>query len=149
MRNLLFFTLIGFASTLWAANSQSVDKNWATLQQGSGTSVYWDINPNVYFDSIKLTLRSGDLYLTFKSDGAPSTTSLDDGSYQYELVVTPSLGPLVTSELKAARSAADGQENAVAARSLTSQGRTPSKRQIQSGHFTISDGLLVSAEETE
>jgi len=149
MKNLLFFTLIGIASTLWAANPHSVNENFATLQQGSGASVYWDIHPSVHFDSIKLTLSSDNLNLAVESDAAPATDSLDDGAYQYELVVTPSLGPSVRAELKAARAAADGQENAAVARSLKSQGKTPSKRQVQSGYFTILEGQLVSAEETE
>jgi len=149
MKNLLFFTLIGFASTLWAVNPHSVNENFATLQQGSGASVYWDIHPSVHFDSIKLTLSSGDSDLIMESDSAPETSSLADGGYQYELIVMPSLGPSARAELKAARTAADGQENAAAARSFKSQGKIPSKRQVQSGYFTIIDGLLIAAEETE
>ena len=96
-----------FAGTpLWAANKHSVNENFATLQ-AFGNSVYWSIHPSVRFDSISVTLSSSTgTQSVIVADSEPSTGALDDGDYNYELVVTPSLGPSIRSELKAARQAA-------------------------------------------
>ncbi len=150
-RFIIVFSILNcFTTPLWAANANSVNENFATIQ-GDGGNIYWFIHPSVKFESIKLTLSADtdDFDLTLESELEPSTGPLDDGGYQYELVVTPLLGASVKAELKAARAAAGGQETADIARSLKAQGKIPEKRQVQSGHFMLVNGQLVSDAEVE
>ncbi len=147
---LLSLALLGLTTTpLWAVSQKSVNENFATIQ-AYGNSVSWSIHPRVHFDSIKLTLspNGGDL-IVIESEQEPSTSALTDGGYNYELVVTPSLGPSVRAELKAARKAAGGQEAKAAVKALKSRGKMPKHRQVQSGYFTILNGQLVSADDAQ
>ncbi len=143
-RYLLPLIFLSFtSSSLWAANQNSVNENFATMS-GSGNVVSWSIHPSVHYQSIELTLTTPDRGpLVIDTTGEPVTPSLPDGGYNYEMIVTPSLGPNVRGQLKAARAAADGQEAAEAARTLKSQGKVPQHRQVQSGFFTILNGELV------
>ncbi len=136
--------LLSLFSTPLLADSE----NFATLQ-GSGNVVFWSIGPNVQFDSIKLTLSSGAEVIEKISDTEPSTDPLADGSYQYELVVTPPVSTKLRSQLRAARRAAKGQEGAETVRSLHGQGALSQQRLAQSGAFTILGGQLVPADLTE
>ena len=142
--------LIGFIATpLWAASQKSVNENFATVQS-YGNSVSWSIHPSVRFDSITVNLSPTEGSQTvIVSASEPSTGALVDGGYNYELVVSPSLGPSVRAELKAARKAAGGQEAKATVKALKSQGKIPQHRQVQSGYFTILNGQLVSADAEE
>ncbi len=134
------------ASSAGAANQNAKNNNFATLQ-AFGNSIYWSIHPSVHYQSIKLTLSSNSgTPIEIESEQEPTTGALEDGEYTYELVVTPSLGPSVRAQLKAARESAGGQEAASAVRNLKSQGKIPQHRQIQSGYFRLSNGQLVTAD---
>lgn len=137
--------VMGLISTpLWAVQQQ----DFATIQ-GNGRVVYWTIDRNVKYESIKLTLASGDEVIEAVTVAEPSTPSLADGGYNYELVVTPPLGSSVKKELKTLRNSANGQEGKESVASLQRLGTIPNNRQVQSGFFTISGGQLVSADAKE
>ena len=143
---LLLTLLFLIASPLRAATQNPANENFASLQ-AYGNSVYWSIHPGVRYQSIKLTLSSNSgTPIEIESEQEPVTGALEDGEYNYELVVTPSIGPSVRAQLKAAREAAGGQEASNAVRILKSQGKIPQRRQIQSGYFRISNGQLVAAD---
>ncbi|MCF7970790.1 MAG: hypothetical protein K9L22_06455 [Methylococcaceae bacterium] len=160
-RYLLFTTLSAtlIASPVWAAkpqttpnqepnNNQSVNTNFATLY-ASGNSVFWSIHPSVHYDSISLTLSSGDETWETSSTTEPEVTNLTDGHYNYELVVTPALGASVRAELKAARLEAHGQDSHDKVKALKNQGKIPQHRQVQSGAFMIVNGQLASPDAIE
>lgn len=146
-RYLLFLALLVFISNhLWASN-----KNPIAIIHGDSNGVFWSIHPHINYESIKLTLSPAfqeDVFV-METNSEPLTDPLLDGSYNYELVVTPLLDSSERRQLKAARKAADGQEASGAVRQLIRRGNMPQQSQVQSGHFMILDGQLVSPDAEE
>ena len=152
-RYLIFLVLLVFIlNPLWA-NQPSGDgnKNPIATIHGDSNGVFWAIHQHIQYESIKLTLSPAfeEEVFVMETNLQPSTDPLVDGSYNYELVVTPLLNSSVRGQLTAARKAADGQEAAGAVRYLKRQGNIPQQRQVQSGHFMILDGQLISPDEEE
>src|SRR6185369_4446263 len=69
-----------------------------------------------------------------------------DGSYTYELRVTPNISSETKEALKAAREAGNGAE---VQRELRKKGALPSQPQVQSGSFMISGGSVILPGATE
>lgn len=140
-----------FSSALFAANPNSVNENFAETQ-GDSSQIYWTIHPSIKYESIKLTVTLPDgNQQEESSEWEPSLNGpLEDGGYDYELVVTPSLSSEIKNTLQATRNTAERQDTGAAfVRNLRSQGFLPQQPQIQSGHFTLLNGQLVPADQTE
>ena len=89
----------------------------------------------------------------FKSGNSPEfklTSSkgerLPDGSYTYELRITPNISSETKEALKAAREAGNGAD---VQRELRKKGAIPSQPQVQSGSFMISGGSVILPGATE
>lgn len=131
-----------------AADENGINENFATLQ-GIGNSVSWIIDPDVDYESIKLTLSSSAGDFVTESEWAPSVGPLEDGRYTYELTVAPFIDSSTKEQMEAARSGADGQETGELLNDLIEQGKVPQQRLVQSGYFTILDGQFVANDAVE
>ena len=80
----------------------------------------------------------------FAKGASPSLTGLPDGSYKYELRLTPAaMGGKTSATVIGPRS--DGREG----RSVQNTGDLPTTAVVQWGTFAIRDGALVEQRETE
>jgi len=66
---------------------------------------------------------------------------LRDGSYSYELVVVPAIPGEIRARMEAARESADSGVKLET--ELREQGWLPKEPLVQSGHFSVSGGLIV------
>ena len=119
-----------------------------------GSSVRFDVGaPHA---AVTLTIIGPDgvtFSKEFKSGNSPEfklTSSkgerLPDGSYTYELRITPNISSETKEALKAAREAGNGAE---VQRELRKKGALPSQPQVQSGSFMISGGSVILPGATE
>ncbi len=147
-RYLLFLALLVFVSNPLKATQDSGNgnKNPIATIHGDGNGVFWSIHPHIAYESIKLTLSPAfqKEVVVMETHSEPLTAPLEDGSYNYELVVTPLLSSKERGQLRDARKAADGQEASGAVRRFIRRGNVPQQSQVQSGHFMILDGQLVA-----
>ena len=112
-----------------------------------GNEINWQ--PKVEFDSLLLTvsLPGGEVFRQeFASGQAPQFKLLDakglalpDGSYHYELRLTPKIADEVKASLKRARENGDEAE---VERELKKNGRLPYGEIVQTGSFLINKGNL-------
>lgn len=119
---------------------------------GGGDSIRWDLSVTGH-DSIVLSVsHDGEVWSkTFKA-GKPVVFSLRDlpsdvnvdGSYQYELRVSPALPPGLQKKLAAARAAGDDK---AASKALRDAGVVVPE--AQSGAFFVSGGSIVNPDGTE
>jgi hypothetical protein len=72
---------------------------------------------------------------------------LEDGSYRYELVVVPSIPDQIRARMEAVRESPE--DRARLERELKSEGWLPKEPLIQSGHFSITGGLIVDGSQQE
>lgn len=119
-----------------------------------GSSVRFDVG--VPHAAVTLTVIGPDgvtFSKEFKSGNSPEfklTSSkgerFPDGSYTYELRITPNISSETKEALKAAREAGNGAE---VQRELRKKGALPSQPQVQSGSFMISGGSVILPGATE
>jgi len=136
------------SGTLWAKNNKARNRNLVTVN-ATGNITYWDIHPSIRYESVTLTISSGDQTESITSIDSPSIIGLEDGSYNYQLVFAPVLSPSIREELKTARQAANGNEARETVKKLKRQRKIPQHRQAQFGYFTILNGELVSPDAAE
>src|SRR6185369_14118822 len=120
----------------------------------NGSSVRFDVG--VQHADVTLTVIGPDgvaFSKEFKSGNSPEFKlnsakgeRLPDGSYTYELRITPNISSETKEALKAAREAGNGAE---VQRELRKKGAIPSQPQVQFGSFTISGGSVILPGATE
>jgi hypothetical protein len=72
---------------------------------------------------------------------------LGDGSYRYELVVVPVIPDAIRQRMEAVRESPD--DRAKLERELRSQGWLPKEPIVESGHFSVSGGLILDGSAPE
>ncbi len=122
----------------------------ATEHLGPGSVVWWQ--PKGDYERLVLTVSGPgeiDLRHVFEHGVAPSFQAVDhsgnplpDGSYVYELSAVPNIEPAVRELLLAAR---ESGEDRPVAQHLRATGVLPTGDFVQSGHFRMLDGGLVTA----
>src|SRR5689334_7374539 len=120
----------------------------------NGSSVRFDVGaPHA---AVTLTVIGPDgvaFSKEFKSGNSPEFKlnsgkgeRLPDGSYTYELRITPNISSETKAALKAAREAGNGAE---VQRELQKKGAIPAQPQVQSGSFMLSGGTVILPGATE
>ena len=149
--SIVFFVLCLNVSVL----GQSVeDKNQFATMHGLGSSVRFDVGaPHA---SVTLTVMAPDGQVftkEFKAGNSPEFNliqnkgeRLPDGQYVYELRVTPNLSKEVKESLVAAREKGNAAE---VQRELKKRGAIPSQALVQSGGFTVVNGSIIIAGDSE
>lgn len=144
----IVFVLASFNLVMGQSNDHFANIN------SNGSSVRFDIGaPNA---AVTLTVIGPDgvsFTKEFKSGNSPEFKlntgkgeRLPDGSYTYELRVTPNISSETKEALKAAREAGNGAE---VQRELRKKGALPAQPQVQSGSFMISGGTVILPGATE
>jgi hypothetical protein len=150
---LMFCTAIVVACIHVSVLGQAMeDKNKLATINGMGSSVRWDVAAPYSALTMTVTAPDGRVFRSvFKGGVAPEFTITDrqggrlpDGSYTYELRLTPALSQAVKQELAATRGKDDDPEDVRATRK-----RVVLPVMVQSGAFAIVNGALVVAGATE
>jgi hypothetical protein len=143
--------LFAFASIQVSLQAQTTDdKNRFAAVTTSGLGVKWDVAaPN---SALTLTVSAPDgrvFRKEFRGGTSPEFALTDskgerwaDGTYTYELRLTPIFSPGVKEELAAARSKGNEEE---VQRDLKKRGLIPSQPFVQSGSFMILNGSAIVA----
>lgn len=144
----IVFVLASFNLVLGQSND-----HFANISS-NGSSVRFDVG--VPHAAVTLTVIGPDgvsFSKEFKSGNSPEFKlmtgkgeRLPDGSYTYELRVTPNISSETKEALKAAREAGNGAE---VQRELRKKGALPALPQVQSGSFMISGGTVILPGATE
>lgn len=144
--------VIACCSAAWAQSSD--DRQFAAIT-GMGSSVRWDVaGPHA---AVTLTVSTPDGQVLSKEFAAGSSPEfrlvdadderLPDGQYIYELRLTPIIAKEVKDKLKASREKGNSDE---VQRDFKKKGMLPSRAQVQSGSFTVTNGsVLVAGAATE
>ncbi|HJU91815.1 MAG TPA: tail fiber domain-containing protein [Pyrinomonadaceae bacterium] len=128
------------------------EKDFATVTS-LGSSVRFDLNAS--YETVTLSVLSPDgrvFSREFKAGVSPEFRLGDtrekypDGSYSYELRLSPVLSGSVREELKAARAKDTSDE---LQRDLKRRGVLPTNPQVQSGGFTVLNGSIVVSSDTD
>ena len=115
------------------------------------------ITPRGEYDRLDFTVagREGSpIHRQFKSGSSAYFDIVDeqgkplgDGSYRYELVVVPAIPDQIRARMEAVRESSE--DRAKLERELRSEGWLPKEPLIQSGHFSITSGLIVDGSQQE
>jgi len=144
--------VITCCSAVWAQSSE--DRPFAAVT-GMGSSVRWDVaGPHA---AVTLTVSTPDgqvISKEFAAGNSPEFRLIDtngerlpDGQYVYELRLTPIIAKEVKDKLKTAREKGNSDE---VQRDFKKRGVLPSRPQVQSGSFTVTNGsVLVPGAATE
>jgi len=135
-------------SALGQSNDQLATPN------SSGSSVRWDIKATHSAATLTVLGPDGEVFTKeFQGGNAPEFRlinklgeRLPDGQYSYELRLTPIFAAGVKEALKAARE--KGNEGEVQ-RELKRRGQLPTQPLVQSGGFSVVNGIIVVAGGTE
>lgn len=133
-----------------AAWAQSDDRSQFAAVTGMGSSVRWDVaGPHA---AVTLTVSTPDgqvISKEFTAGNAPEFRLVDangerlpDGQYVYELRLTPIIGKEVKEKLKLSREKGNSDE---VQRDFKRRGVLPSRAQVQSGSFTVTNGTVLVA----
>src|SRR5688572_4327819 len=133
--------------------AQSADNQFANIT-GMGSSVRWEVaGPHA---AVTLTVSSPDGQVfskEFASGSAPEFRLTDakgerlpDGQYIYELRLTPIIAADVKAKLAAAREKGNADE---VQRDLRKRGALPLRAAVQSGGFTVVNGVAIVAGASE
>lgn len=133
-----------------AAWAQSDDRSQFAAVTGMGSSVRWDVaGPHA---AVTLTVSTPDgqvISKEFAAGNSPEFRLLDanserlpDGQYVYELRLTPIISKEVKDKLKVAREKGNADE---VQRDFKRRGMLPSRAQVQSGSFTVTNGTVLVA----
>ena len=151
-KNLLPILTIVFVLGL-SISAMGQGNDFAT-PNSTGSGVRWDIKTPHAAVTLSVIGPDGESFTSkFKAGQSPEFNltnakgeRLSDGQYTYELRLTPVLNPEVTAALKVARE--KGTEFEVT-RDLKKRGLLPSQSLVQSGGFTVMNGLFIVAGATE
>ena len=129
------------------AVGQVQDRDIASVSSG-GSSVRFDVLVPHSGKTLTIVAPDGQTFVKeFKEEGFAVFSLVDaageklpDGSYQYEIRVTPIFSAEVKEKLKAAR--AKGNEAEVL-RGLRRRGAMPSQATVQSGSFSVVNGSVI------
>lgn len=129
------------------AVGQVQDRDIASVSSG-GSSVRFDVLVPHSGKTLTIVAPDGQTFVKeFKEEGFAGFSLVDaageklpDGSYQYEIRVTPIFSAEVKEKLKAAR--AKGNEAEVL-RGLRRRGAMPSQATVQSGSFSVVNGSVI------
>src|SRR5688572_3069582 len=135
-------------SALGQSNDQLATPN------SSGSSVRWDIKATHSAATLTVLGPDGEVFTKeFQGGNVPefrlinkAGERLPDGQYSYELRLTPIFAAGVKEALKAARE--KGNEGEVQ-RELKRRGQLPTQPLVQSGGFSVVNGIIVVAGGTE
>lgn len=139
--------VITCCSAAWA---QSDERSQFAAVTGMGSSVRWDVaGPHA---AVTLTVSTPDgqvISKEFSAGNSPEFRLIDangerlpDGQYVYELRVTPIIAKEVKDKLKLAREKGNSDE---VQRDFKKRGVLPSRAQVQSGSFTVTNGTVIVA----
>lgn len=142
------FTVFVFACLQTAALGQAANDKLANVT-GAGSSVRWDVAVSHSGGTLTVSAPDGRVFRKeFRAGAAPELTITDqlgerlpDGTYTYELRLTPAFSSgLNKATLKAARGQDDEPEAERAARK-----RATPPALVQSGSFSILNGAIIVA----
>ncbi|HXQ70102.1 MAG TPA: tail fiber domain-containing protein, partial [Pyrinomonadaceae bacterium] len=133
-----------------AAWAQSDDRSQFAAVTGMGSSIRWDVaGPHA---AVTLTVATPDgqvISKEFSAGNSPEFRLVDangerlpDGQYVYEIRVTPIIGKEVKDKLKLSREKGNSDE---VQRDFKRRGVLPSRAQVQSGSFTVTNGMVLVA----
>lgn len=137
---------IVFAIACMSVSALGQSGDFATASS-TGSGVRWDIKTTHAAATLTVLGPDGEVYTKEFQGRAPEFATTDkkgerlpDGSYTYELRLTPVLAAGVKDQLKAARE--KGNEGEVQ-RELKRRGQLPTQGLVQSGGFSIVNGMVV------
>jgi hypothetical protein len=133
-----------------ALGQSAEDKNNLAVISGSGSSVKWDVAAPYSVLTMTVSAPDGRVFRKqFKGGTSPQFTLVDDkgerlpdGSYTYEIRLSPEFSLLAREKLKAARGKDDDAEAVRAARKPAT---LPDHALVQSGGFSILNGAVIVA----
>ena len=119
-----------------------------------GASIRWDVAGPYAAATLSVSTPDGQVISKeFAAGTAPEFRLIDangerlpDGQYVYELRLTPIIAAEVKAQLKAAREKGNADE---VQRELKKRGALPSRTQVQSGGFSVVNGIVVVAGASE
>ena len=127
----------------------TVDGSLATVNIGSNQIIIYP-HAGLNVERLVLTVSGpGDFYSqqSFPSGATPYFSvagAVSDGQYTYELLGVPALMPEDRERLAEARKT--GDDSVVT--ELRDAGRLPEEKQVQSGHFFVQEGRILTADHT-
>lgn len=121
---------------------------------GLGSSVRWDVAGPYAAATLSVSTPDGQVISKeFAAGTAPEFRLVDangerfpDGQYIYELRLTPIIAAEVKAQLKAAREKGTADE---VQRALKKSGALPSRTLVQSGGFSVANGIIIVAGASE
>jgi hypothetical protein len=124
------------------------DRNQFASITGMGSSVRWDVAGPHAAVTLSVSTPDGQVFTKeFAAGNSPEFRLVDahgerlpDGQYIYELRLTPIIAKETKEKLKEARVKGTSDE---VARDLRRRGAIPSRPQVQSGGFTVVNGMLI------
>jgi endosialidase-like protein len=136
-----------------AAFGQSDDRQFASIT-GLGSSVRWDVAGPHAAATLSVSAPDGQVFTKeFAAGTSPEFRLLDangerlpDGQYIYELRLTPVIGKELKEKLKESREKGNSDE---LQRDLKKRGALPSRAQVQSGSFSVVNGMVIVPGATE
>lgn len=136
---LLISTFVALSFFSLSAGSVAARDDVATVSM-TPSAIYWQ--PQIPYEQITLTVSGpeGVSSDTFPNGVSPALQAfnLADGSYNYELTVTPVIDEAVRAELMAARESGDMS----VVTKMKRRGFLPSGPMQQSGHFRVVSGEI-------
>jgi hypothetical protein len=126
------------------------DKNKLATITANGLSVRWDVAGSYSALTMTVSAPDGEVFSKeFQVGASPEFKLMDkkgeklpDGQYTYELRLTPVFSPGVKEKLAAARAKGDDAE---VVRELRKRGVLSAEPLVQSGTFTILNGVVIVA----
>jgi hypothetical protein len=146
----VLFFVFAIASCNAVLAQSSDDRNQFASVTGMGSSVRWDVAGPHAAVTLTVSAPDGQVFTkAFTGGTAPEFRLTDakgerlpDGHYVYELRLTPIIAAEVKTKLQEAR--AKGNADAVQ-RDLRKSGALPFRAAVQSGGFTVTNGIVIVA----
>jgi Chaperone of endosialidase len=151
MKNVKTFAVVVFASlVLVCLQTVAVQAQKLANISSKGSSVRWEVAAQNAGLTLTISTPDGQVFQKeFPAGSSPEFTLSDnegnrlpDGQYTYEIRLNPVLASGVREELAAARRKGD---DAKVERDLRKRGLLPSKPSVESGSFTIQNGMVIVA----
>jgi hypothetical protein len=136
------------------AQGSSDDRNQFAAATSIGAGVRWDVAGSHAAVTLTVAGPDGQVFSKeFPAGTSPEFRLIDangerlpDGQYVYEIRVTPIIAAEVKEKLKAAREKGNSDE---VQRELKKRGVIPSRVQVQSGSFLVTNGSVIVAGASE
>jgi len=131
-----------------ALAQSSDDRNQFAALTGMGSSVRWDVSGPHAAVNLSVSSPDGQVFSKeFTAGNSPEFRLVDangerlpDGTYIYELRLTPIISKETKDKLKEARLKGNSEE---VARDLRKRGAIPARPQVQSGSFAVVNGMVI------